>query len=789
MMSGEMTDEQHELFPGMTAPISQEGRVVRERFANPDSGYRVLSVEVGGDIQTWVGIMPSVTGGAAVRGLGTWVDNPRFGRQFETALVVPLAPQTTDGIAGFLGSGIVSGVGPRLAERIVARFGAATLDVLEQDPARVAREVKRLGKERAEALQRAWIEQKAVGTVLIWLQGHGITSALAHRIHKRYGARTIEVVTKNPYRLALDISGIGFKTADEIAQRLGVPRDSLDRAAAGVLHCLIEHSGDGHCYTPSEDLARAAMELLDCTATRAWEGVTALERDGLVVVDRDGGVTSDDVVYLAALHAAERRVAARLRALLDTDASPGKPLPDGTPAPAMEAAVDDAIASFEAEGGTTLAPAQKEAVRAAARHKVLVVTGGPGTGKTHLVRAIIKLYECARLEYSLAAPTGRAAKRMSEATKRQATTIHRLLQWDPGCEGFFAGHASPLDDHAIIVDESSMCDIQLTDSLLDALRDGARVVFVGDVDQLPSVGPGAVLRDIIDSGAVPTVRLTQIFRQAEGSLITRNAHRINAGIAPETGPKGTGDFHLIERRWDGPTAADMITMLVATRIPAAYGVNPRRDIQVLAPMNKGDAGVLALNERLQAALNPVGPAITRGKTTLRVGDRVLQTRNDYSRDVFNGDVGFVASIRSHPKAEEPAMVIDFDGRRVEYEDKHVSDVTLAYAMSIHRSQGGQAPVVVVPVINSHWVMLSRNLVYTAVTRGQRLVVMLSDPRAMRVALAEVRRELRRTGLCARLKGEAVAGTGLATCEHTDDAEAEWCNRDAELDGMLDDADN
>lgn len=716
--------------------VTVEGEVARVTYENDDTGFRVLRVTVEGKSQPepWVGVFRAAPPGTRVRATGRYERDPKHGEQLKVETLLTIAPSTMEGLERYLGSGMVPGIGPAYAKRIVEAFGMEALEVLDRSPERLT-EVPGLGPKRADAVAKAWERQRAVGAIMIFLQQHGVSPALAARIYKRFGAHAIEVVSRAPYRLALDVWGVGFKTADRIARSIGVGADAPERAQAGVLQTLHDVSSRGHVFTTRAELAELATAMLERDGSSVNEAIDALHASGRVRVDR--GDDGEEAVYPLELFDAEVRLARRLRTLLEREA-PGRAL--------LEGAIGPAIAGFEQKTEVTLAPAQREAVEQAARHKVLVVTGGPGVGKTTIVRAMLALFDRARLNVRLAAPTGRAAKRMSEATGREALTLHRLLEFDPKQRSFARKHGRSIEAGAIIVDEASMLDLALADALLQATGDHARLVLVGDVDQLPSVGPGAVLRDVIASGAIPTVRLSQIFRQAEGSLIVKNAHRIHDGEPPEGATSPDGEFFFIERK-KPEDAAELIIELVTKRIPARFGLDPRAHVQVLTPMHKGDAGAIVLNERLQQALNPVGPSVTRGQRTLRLGDKVMQLKNDYDREVYNGDIGFISSIDE----AERTLKVRFDEREVVYEESDLDELTLAYATSIHKSQGSEYPAVVVPILTSHYVMLSRNLIYTAVTRGKRLVVLVADPRALSLALAETRREDRRTRLAERLR--------------------------------------
>lgn len=721
--------------PPLGRLVTVEGEVTRITYENEETGFRVLRVTVDGrtDPEIWVGNVPSAIPGSRVRATGKYVRDPKHGEQLKIETLLTIAPSTLDGLEKYLGSGMVPGIGPAFAKRIVEAFGEYTLEVLDKSPERLA-EVPGLGARRAGAVAKAWIAQRAVGDIMIFLQTHGVSPSLAARIYKRFGPRAIDVVSRSPYRLALDVWGIGFKTADRIAQSVGISPDAPERAQAGVLQTVHDLTSKGHVFVERTTLAETAAAMLERDPSAAEEAIDALAASEHVVIEPLA--TGGTAVYASKLYGAEVRLASRLHKLLRND-RPQSSLTEG---------VSAAITAFEQRAGVTLAPAQRAAVEEAARHKVLVITGGPGVGKTTIVRAVLAMFDRARITTRLAAPTGRAAKRMSEATGRDATTLHRLLEWDPKQRSFLRRRGRPIEAGALIVDEASMLDVELAESLVQAVSDEARLIFVGDVDQLPSVGPGAVLRDIIASGEVRTVRLTQIFRQAEGSLIVRNAHRIHEGVPPEGAEGPSGEFYVIERT-SAEAAADTILHMVTKRIPERFGLDPKEQIQVLTPMHRGEAGAIALNQKLQEALNPTGPSVTRGARTLRLGDKVMQLRNDYEREVYNGDVGLITRL----DAETREVLVRFDDRDVVYDERELDELTLAYATSIHKSQGSEYPAVIVPILTQHYVMLSRNLIYTAVTRGKRLVVLVADPRAVGLALAEMRKEERLTHLAERLR--------------------------------------
>jgi exodeoxyribonuclease V alpha subunit len=746
--------------------IAIEGEVERVTFENVETGYRVVKVAVAGrkDRLAIVGTFPRVTVGARVRARGVIEVDKNHGEQLRATSVTELAPTTLGGIEKYLGSGLIKGIGGVTAQRIVAQFGLETLKVLDEQPDRL-REVNGLGRTRADAIVKAWKEQRAIRDVMVFLQAHGASPQLATRIFRRYGNKAVAIVSGDPYRLAIDVWGIGFRTADRIAASMGVAKDSIQRMQAALLQVLRDAVEQGHCYVVAEELSARAARLLAADASeietpppdtlgRLDEALVAIVRAGYVVAERPDGLERarpdalrGAAIYEARMHETESRLAGRLAQLATTEC------------PALPGFAD-AVSGFEHDTGTVLAEEQRLAVEKAARCPLLVVTGGPGVGKTTIVRAILSVFERARLGTRLAAPTGRAAKRMSEATGREAATLHRLLEFEPKTGEFKRNARKPLEAGAIIVDESSMVDIWMADALTQAVAEGARLILVGDVDQLPSVGPGSVLRDAINSGVVPCVRLVKIFRQAEKSLIVQNAHRINAGespVVPEAGDSNA-DFFIVDKR-DPDEARKIVIELVTRRIPRRFGLDPVRDVQVLTPMNRGPAGTLLLNEELQAALNPTGASLVRGKNTFRVGDKVMQLKNDYDRNVWNGDVGVVASV----DVEEESMLVRFDDEReVTYDGSSLDELALAYACTIHKSQGSEYAAVVIPLLTSHFVMLSRNLVYTAVTRGKRLVVLVCDPRALRLALAEDRREQRLTKLARRIEQarDATCGDGV-----------------------------
>ncbi len=745
-----------------------EGTVVRVTFENHETGFRVVKVRPlaakqnvnfglfreqrtrdGEDLVTIVGRFPAVAPGENVRAVGKFERDARHGEQLRAEVVTAVAPTTKAGIQRYLAGGAFKGVGKQTAKKIVDHFGTSTIHMLDKEPHRLI-EVPGLGRARADALARVWRDQRVVRELMVVLSSLEIPAGLAHRIHKKYGERALEVVRTSPYRLAIEVWGVGFKSADAIARQVGIAVDDPQRAEAGVLHTLATLAEEGHTATPREQLAERAARILDPSAppdTRnapeppdakfvdaARRATGSLIASGLAVEEPEG-------VAHAPLAAQEAGLAARLRGLLDSASQ--RPL----------TGVSRAIDEFERATKIALAPAQRAAIELVARAPVAVVTGGPGVGKTTVVKAILALFEGARLRTALAAPTGRAAKRMNEATAHAATTIHRLLEVDPRKGRFTRDEMTPLDVDALIVDESSMVDVPLAHALVRAIPSGARLVLVGDVDQLPSVGPGSVLRDAIQSGVIPTARLTEVFRQAGSSRIVQGAHAILRGDEPASSPPNrmtgspAGELFIVERERP-EEAARTIVEIVEQRIPKAFGLDPKREVQVLVPMVRGAVGVRALNAELQARLNPTGHEVKRGTNVFRVGDRVMQMRNDYDREIFNGDVGFITDVDD----ESGALTIRLEeGREVTAEDDELDELSLAYACTIHKSQGSEYPAVVIGLVNQHFVMLARKLFYTAVTRARKLVVIVGSRWAIREAIRDARGEERRTTLARRLR--------------------------------------
>ena len=696
------------------------GLVERVTFHNAENGFCVLRVKARGrrDLVTVVGHAATISAGEWLTASGEWVNDRVYGQQFKARFLRTSAPTTTEGIERYLASGMIRGIGPVYARKLIRAFGETVFDVIEAAPERL-REVDGIGAVRARRIAEAWAEQKVVREIMVFLHSHGVSTARAVRIFRTYGTDAVQVMSENPYRLARDIRGIGFRTADAIAEKLGIARDAMIRVRAGIGHALATAMNDGHCGLPVGELVPLAETLLEVPAPVIGTALELELADGTVIADQVAGT---DCVFLAGLHRAERGIAERLRAIAA----------GALPWPAIDA--DKAIGWVESHLGMQLAASQNQAVRLALTSKLLVITGGPGVGKTTIVRAILRILAAKSVRILLAAPTGRAAKRLGETTGLEAKTIHRLLEVDPGGGGFRRGADHPLECDLLVIDETSMVDVPLMHALTTAIPDEAALLVVGDVDQLPSVGPGQVLADLIGSGAVPVVRLTEIFRQAAASRIITAAHSVNRGEMPDLGRADpTSDFHFVQA--DEPeVAVERIVELVKTRIPRRFGLDPIRDIQVLCPMARGGAGSRALNVTLQAALNgEAAPRVERFGWTYAPGDKVMQIENDYDREVYNGDIGFVARIDT----EAGEIAIRFDGREVVYSPDELDVLVPAYAATIHKSQGSEYPAVVIPVLTQHYVMLQRNLLYTGITRGRRLVVLVGSRRAVAIAVRNV----------------------------------------------------
>ena len=718
-----------ELFPAESRDENDletlEAHVERVVFQSEDSGWAVVRIRrEKGPLSTAVGRLFGVQPGERLRLTGAWQEDPKYGRQFRAESYLSLLPETVEGLRRYLGSGLVPGIGPVMAGRLVERFGLETLDVIENHPDRLGK-VRGIGPKRSRQIQAAWKEQRATRDAMVFLQSHGLNAGHAVRVCKTYGEAAAAVVRQTPFRLAEDVVGIGFSTADRLAASLGIPRDAPQRAEAGLLFVLGQAAEQGNVFLPLDVLLERSAELLALEPAVLQAAVHGLvERDAVARIE-DEHLTA---IYLRTLQTAEAGIAGRLHELLRS--APKE----------VEIDAQRALEWFERREGIEFAAVQRDAVLGGLTRKVQVITGGPGTGKTTLVRALVEVFTRKRLRVALCAPTGRAAKRLGEATGSDARTLHRLLEFDPRLGIFQRSAEAPLAADVVIVDESSMVDTQLAHHLLQAVPDAARLILVGDVDQLASVGPGRVLAEIIRSERVPVVRLTEIFRQARESRIVRTAHLIHDGTMPETTSEPDSDFFFFHRQ-EPEEVLSTLVHLVGERIRRGFGFDPRTEVQVLTPMRRGLLGADNLNAELQAVLNPAAPAIA-GLRQLRRGDRVMQVRNNYDLDVFNGDVGRIVAIDE----ENRKLEVVFDGRRVAYEFASQDELALAYACSVHKSQGSEYPCVVLPLHTQHYVMLQRNLLYTGVTRAKRLLILVGDRRALGVAIRNDRQQERHTRL-------------------------------------------
>lgn len=727
-----------------STPERISGLVERVTFYSEESGFTVLRVKIRDrrDLVTVVGTLVDATAGEWLEASGHWVVDLRHGPQFKAKVLRTTHPKTVEGIEKYLGSGSIKGIGPHFASRLVAAFGVDVFDVIEKEADRLL-EVKGIGPIRQEKITAAWEEQKAVREIMVFLHSQGVGTSRAFRIYKAYGQEAIEKVRGNPYRLAKDIWGIGFKTADQIARNLGIAKESDIRARAGVQFVLQELTEEGHCAYPKEDLADRASRMLEISSDIVEQALTHEVEIGSLSAHEYRG---DTLIYLATLDVSEKLLAQNLVRLTQFP----------HPCPPIE--VSRAISWAEERLAITLAPAQQEALQKAVTSKVLIITGGPGVGKTTLINCIVRIFRAKNLKVSLAAPTGRAAKRMSEATGMEAKTIHRLLKFVPATGRFKHNQQKPLKGDVFIVDETSMIDLVLAHQLVRAIPVHAALILVGDVDQLPSVGPGRVLKDIISSQVIPVCRLTQVFRQAAESDIIINAHRINSGKLPRwpgtrVGKKretvDASDFYFVECP-EPEKAVQIIVQLLQDRIPKRFGFDPVEDIQVLTPMQRGDLGARNLNLVLQTALNPGSEGVSRFGWEYCPGDRVMQIVNNYDKDVFNGDMGRIDTV----SREDGEVTVLFDSRCLVYNFQELDELVLSYATTIHKSQGSEYPCVVIPVHTQHYVLLQRNLLYTAVTRGRRLVVLVGTIKAMAIAVKRMEMGRRVTTLRERLTSVA-----------------------------------
>ena len=698
--------------------------VERITYQNEKNGYSVIKCRVKGynDLVPVVGAMPEVHVGAVLTLTGEWKMDAKYGRQFSIFSYEETLPATVYGIEKYLGSGLVKGIGPKFAGRIVRQFGADTLNVIETEPDRLL-EVPGIGAVRVERIKKSWIEQKEIKNIMLFLQGHDVSTSHATKIYKTYGNESIQVVQENPYRLADDIWGIGFKTADTIASKMGFGHDKYPRLRSGLLYTLNTLADEGHCYAIRDQLLKACAELLDIDISLLSPALDEM-------INANDVITDDEAIYLPPFYYSEVGTAKRLKTIYN---SPSTTTVDTN-------GVVERIASAT---GMNYDEVQMQAIETAARSKVLILTGGPGTGKTTTTLGIIRAFQSAGASILLAAPTGRAAKRLSEATGMEAKTVHRLLEFKPP-EGYQHNEEAPLEGDVLIVDECSMIDIMLMYALLRAVPDTMTLIFVGDVDQLPSVGAGNVLRDMIESQCFPVVRLTRIFRQAQTSRIIMNAHRINKGQMPDISNGRNTDFFFVTRETP-EAAAEEIVQLVRSKLPRYYRVHPS-EIQVLTPMQRGVVGAANLNQLLQAAVNPGDTGLRRGGVEYRVHDKVMQIRNNYDKEVFNGDIGEISSVNVYDRE----LTVVFDDREIVYDATELDELVLAYATTIHKAQGSEYPIVVMPVLMTHYVMLQRNLIYTGITRAKKGLIIVGTKKALGVAVRTVTVSKRNTKLRRRL---------------------------------------
>lgn len=724
-------------FPGEDR-VEVRGTIDRIVFRDKESGFTVARLREGGRSDKTVplvGNFDSVGEGQFVEVSGKWVLNPRHGRQLNVEELRAVEPEGKEEITLFLSSNLIRGIGPVLSSKIVERFGEHTLRVIDRDPEKLL-QIPGIGKSKLHLIKESWQKHKRLKNLVIFLRKYGIGPSLALKLFKTYGEKALDVLQKDPYQLMTGIRGVGFVTADGIARSLGVPDDSPLRIKAGILYVLNQLQDEGHACCSGAELLKLCAGKLGISPDRLEAGVLELEKESQVVIEGDGAL-SEAIIYPAHLHNAESSVVERLTAILCSDAD------------IRRVDYERAVQWAERRLSISFSPGQREALKKALESKVVLITGGPGTGKTMTIRALAEVFGRLGAKLALAAPTGRAAKKLEETSNHAASTIHRLLEYNPHFKRFMRCRENPLELDVLIVDELSMVDVVLFGQLLMAVPDCAKLVLVGDADQLPSIGPGSVLRDLVKSRALEMVELKQIFRQEEASLIVRNAHRIKNGLMPQFG-KGRSDFVLISA--DDPWKISKIVVdLVKEKLPRRFGLNPFHDIQVITPMHKGDIGTRKLNAMLQAVLNPPGDREIADNLQLRVGDKVMQVRNNYDKEVFNGDVGRIVKIEKGGHL----VVVKFPGREVTYENEEVGDLTIAYAISVHKSQGSEYPAVVIPLHTTHYPMLQRNLLYTAVTRAKRFVFIVGTHRAIAISVRNDRMNERCSGLAEKLKRAAI----------------------------------
>jgi exodeoxyribonuclease V alpha subunit len=716
-----------------------KGQIERITYYNEENGYTIAKVKAVGrhELVTVVGNLLSVNPGEVLKLQGEWHFHPKFGEQFKIVSYESVVPASVKGIEKYLGSGLIKGIGPVIAKRLVSQFGLETLNIIETDIQKL-HDVEGIGDKRIQMIRKAWDDQKEIREVMLFLQDYGVSPAYGAKIFKKYGKKSIEVVRENPYKLATDIFGIGFITADKIAEKLGISKDSQIRAEAGILYVLHQLSDDGHVYYPYGHLIEECKQILNVDKDTIVKAFGTISLDNKIIIEdlnKEELIENNKAVYLSRFYVSEVGIANKLKILIEG------------PKTLRFFDKDQVIEWVQGELRIALAENQKQAVREAIDKKIMVITGGPGTGKTTIINSIIRIYKKAGQRVLLAAPTGRAAKRMTEATGHEAKTIHRLLEFSPKESRFKKDENNPLESDLIVIDETSMVDTVLMYHFLKAVPRETTLILVGDVDQLPSVGAGNVLKDIIDSACIPTVRLTEIFRQAKESLIVVNAHRVNSGEMPAFSyhKDHPQDFYFFAVEEPEEALAKIIELCKA-KIPEKFGYDPLNDIQVLTPMHRGVAGASNLNAELQKQLNPSQDELIRNGKLLRTGDKVMQIRNNYDKDIFNGDIGRIIRI----DREDQEIIVDYDGRPVSYEYSELDEIVMAYAVSVHKSQGSEYPVVIMPILTQHYMLLQRNLLYTGITRGKKLVILVGTKKAVAIAIKNNKQQKRYTLLKERL---------------------------------------
>ncbi|MFC2145272.1 ATP-dependent RecD-like DNA helicase [Actinomycetota bacterium] len=711
--------------------INIRGVLEKIVFKNPDSGYMVGRIRLDDDeLVTIVGKVFELQCGEELEIQGTWIVNKTYGKQFEIKKVKAHTPSTTVGIENYLGSGLIKGVGPVMAKKIVEKFGKNTLDILDNDPETLS-DIEGIGKKTIEQIIRSWQKHKKIREVMIFLQSYGISSNYAAKIYNTYGENTVSVIKINPYRLAEDIFGIGFKTADDIALKVGIPVDSIFRIKAGIIYLLHRAEDNGHCFLPADEIMSVSSDFLGADLSIINTAIDELQNEEKIITVKDG---DGDKIYLSSLYRSEIFVSKKILELNDIDDNKDNRT-------GRESLYRRLVSEMADAEGVSLDEIQVNAIIMALTERIMIITGSPGTGKSTILNFIIKILEKEKKKFMMAAPTGRASKRMTETTGRESKTIHRLLNFNPKLNKFLKDEDNPIDADTVIIDEASMLDIRLMRNLLSAIKTDSSIVFVGDIDQLPSVGPGYVLGDLIKSGTVPVCELKKIYRQEGQSQIIRNAHNVRDGEFPYIKNKDSDDFYFLEKN-DPEEAVNLILHLLTDRIPSSFGMDPLKDVQVLVPTNKGVCGVINLNSRIQKVLNPVSTGLLHGNRWFRTGDKVIQLKNNYDKDIYNGDIGIISNINMELKETS----IDYDGRKVEYSFYEMDEINHSYAISIHKSQGSEFKCVIIPLLTSHYMLLQRNLLYTALTRARELAILVGSKKAIGMAVNKNIVEKRYTNL-------------------------------------------